>query len=73
LFLDGCGRTDLPGSDPEAMYESLQRLAGLPEGTVVYPGHRYSMPSSATMGSIREQNYVYKPSSKQQWMTMFGR
>ena len=28
LFLDGCGRTDLPGADPDAMYESLtQRLA----------------------------------------------
>ena len=30
LFLDGCGRTDLPGSDPAQMYDSLQRLAGLP-------------------------------------------
>jgi glyoxylase-like metal-dependent hydrolase (beta-lactamase superfamily II) len=73
LFLDGCGRTDLPGSDAEAMYASLQRLAALPDGTVVYPGHRYSIPSSATMASIREQNYVFKPSSKDQWMTMFGR
>ena len=28
LFLEGCGRTDLPGSDPDAMYESLtKRLA----------------------------------------------
>ena len=34
LFLEGCGRTDLPGSDPEAMYESLQRLASLPDTTV---------------------------------------
>jgi hydroxyacylglutathione hydrolase len=72
LFLDGCGRTDLPGSDPEAMYDSLQRLAALPDGTVVFPGHRYSLPSSATMSSIREQNFVFKPSSKQEWMSMFG-
>ena len=72
LFLDGCGRTDLPGSDAEAMYDSLHRLAALPDGTVVFPGHRYSLPSSATMSSIREQNYVFKPSSKQQWMSMFG-
>jgi glyoxylase-like metal-dependent hydrolase (beta-lactamase superfamily II) len=72
LFLEGCGRTDLPGSDAEAMYDSLQALAAQPTGTVVYPGHRYSMPSSATMSSIREQNYVFKPSSKQQWMAMFG-
>jgi glyoxylase-like metal-dependent hydrolase (beta-lactamase superfamily II) len=73
LFLDGCGRTDLPGSDAEAMYDSLQRLAALPDGTVVFPGHRYSLPSSATLESIREQNYVFKPASKDQWMTMFGR
>ncbi|MBD0324140.1 MAG: MBL fold metallo-hydrolase [Aldersonia sp.] len=73
LFLDGCGRTDLPGSDPALMYDSLQGLAKLPEGTVVYPGHRYSVPSSATMASIVEQNYVYKPSSKPQWLSMFGR
>ena len=72
LFLEGCGRTDLPGSDVGQMYESLQRLATLPGGTVVFPGHRYSLPSSGTLDVIREQNYVYKPSSKDQWMTMFG-
>jgi hydroxyacylglutathione hydrolase len=72
LFLDGCGRTDLPGSDPAQMYDSLHRLAQLPDGTVVYPGHRYSAPPSATMASVVEQNYVFKPSSKDQWMSMFA-
>ncbi len=72
LFLEGCGRTDFPGSDPEAMYDSLQTLGAMPEGTVVYPGHRYSAPSSATIDAIRESNYVYKPRSKEQWLTMFG-
>jgi hydroxyacylglutathione hydrolase len=73
LFLDGCGRTDLPGSDAGQMYESLQRLAKLPDDTIVFPGHRYSMPSSATMTAIREQNYVFRPSTRDQWLTMFGR
>ncbi|MCB9382603.1 MAG: MBL fold metallo-hydrolase [Acidimicrobiaceae bacterium] len=72
LFLDGCGRTDFPGSDPEAMYDSLQTLAAMPDGTVVFPGHRYSMPSSATIEAIREHNYVYRPKSKDQWLTMFS-
>lgn len=72
LFLDGCGRTDFPGSDPEAMYDSLQTLAGMPDGTVVFPGHRYSMPSSATIEVIREHNYVYRPKTKDQWLTMFS-
>ena len=72
LFLDGCGRTDFPGSDPAAMYDSLQTLASMPEGTVVFPGHRYSAPSSATIDAIKQQNYVYRPQNKQQWLTMFG-
>ena len=39
LFAGSIGRTDLPLSDPERMAESLERVAGLPEDTVVYPGH----------------------------------
>ena len=72
LFLDGCGRTDLPGSDPEAMYDSLARLAALPDDVVVYPGHRYSVASSGTMAAIKEANYVYKPRTREAWLTMFG-
>lgn len=72
LFLDGCGRTDLPGSDADAMYESLQRLARLPDDTIVYPGHRYSMPSSGSMDAVRASNIVYKPRNKDSWMMMFG-
>jgi glyoxylase-like metal-dependent hydrolase (beta-lactamase superfamily II) len=72
LFLEGCGRTDLPGSDPELMFESLQRLAGLPDDTIVYPGHMYSMPSSGTMAALRTDNYVFKPKTKEAWMQWFG-
>ena len=72
LFLEGCGRTDFPGSDPGAMYDSLQRLARLPEDTIVYPGHRYSVPSSATLDAIKQMNFVYRPSTREQWLAMFG-
>jgi glyoxylase-like metal-dependent hydrolase (beta-lactamase superfamily II) len=73
LFLEGCGRTDLPGSDASEMYDSLQRLAGLPESTVVYPGHRYSVQSAATMGAVKEINMVFKPPTKDAWLSVFGR
>jgi glyoxylase-like metal-dependent hydrolase (beta-lactamase superfamily II) len=73
LFLEGCGRTDLPGSDPDAMYESLQRLASLPDDTVVYPGHRYSVPSTATLAAVKEINMVFKPPTKEAWLAVFGR
>ncbi len=72
LFIDGCGRTDLPGADPGLMYDSLQRLAKLPDDTVVYPGHRYSMPASAPLSSVRSENYVFRPTNRQQWLSMFG-
>jgi len=74
LFLDGCGRTDLPGSDPEQMYESLtQRLTQVPDDTVLFPGHLYSEKPSAPMGEVRQRNVVFRPDSLEQWMMMFGR
>ncbi len=72
LFLEGCGRTDLPGSNPELMYDSLQLLSSLPDDTVVYPGHMYSMPVSGVMSELRNDNYVFKPTSKDAWMQWFG-
>lgn len=74
LFLQGCGRTDLPGSDPAAMYESLTtRLARVPDGTIVYPGHLYAPSPSAPMGEIRQTNVCFQPRSAGEWMAMFGR
>lgn len=59
LFLDGCGRTDLPGSDPTAMAESLRTLHRVDDEVVLYPGHRYSVASCATMGSVKQSNFVF--------------
>lgn len=73
LFLDGCGRTDLPGGDPAALYESLtQRLARVPDSATLYPGHLYSPEPSASMGATRANNYVFRFSSLDQWLAMFG-
>ncbi len=74
LFLDGCGRTDLPGGDPEQLYESLTtRLAQVPDHAVLYPGHLYSEKPSAPMGDVRTRNVVFRPQTAEQWLTMFGR
>jgi glyoxylase-like metal-dependent hydrolase (beta-lactamase superfamily II) len=54
------------------MYESLQRLAALPDDTTLFPGHRYSPPASAKMGEVKDLNFVFKPKTKQQWLQMFG-
>ncbi|MDA8310885.1 MAG: MBL fold metallo-hydrolase [Actinomycetota bacterium] len=73
LFLQGCGRTDLPGGDPEALYDSLtRRLAKVPDDTLVYPGHSYSDEPSATMGETRRTNVVLRPRSAEEWLAVFG-
>ena len=72
LFLEGCGRTDLPGSNPDQMFESLQTLSALPDQTVVYPGHRYSDPSSRSLAEVRQTNYVFKPKTKADWLQWFS-
>ena len=39
LFAGSCGRTDLPGGDSQAMFQSLERLRELPFEGRIYPGH----------------------------------
>ena len=73
LFLEGCGRTDLPGGDPAALYESLtQKLAKVPDSAVLFPGHLYSAEPSATMEDTRRWNFVFTPKTQDQWLAMFG-
>ena len=73
LFLEGCGRTDLPGGDASQLYESLtQKLAKVPDDAVLFPGHLYSAEPSATMGETRRWNYVFRPHSEAEWLAMFG-
>jgi glyoxylase-like metal-dependent hydrolase (beta-lactamase superfamily II) len=73
LFLEGCGRTDLPGGDPAQLYESLtQKLAKVPDDAVLFPGHLYSEEPSASMGDTRRLNFVFKPRTPAEWLAMFG-
>jgi glyoxylase-like metal-dependent hydrolase (beta-lactamase superfamily II) len=73
LFLDGCGRTDLPGGDSAALYESItQKLAVVPDDAVLYPGHLYSAEPNAPMGEVRRSNIAYRVRTRDQWLMMFG-
>jgi glyoxylase-like metal-dependent hydrolase (beta-lactamase superfamily II) len=73
LFLEGCGRTDLPGGDPDQMYESLtQRLARVPDDAVLFPGHLYSAEPSASMGETRRWNPLLAARPRAEWRALFG-
>lgn len=56
LFIQGCGRVDLPNSDPEKMYRSLRKIAGLDDGLLVFPGHNYGPTPSAPLAQEKKQN-----------------
>lgn len=73
LFLEGCGRTDFPGGDPELLYESLtQKLSRVPGDTMLYPGHLYSRAPYATMDEVRERNAVLAPRTPEDWLALFA-
>jgi hydroxyacylglutathione hydrolase len=73
LFLQGCGRTDLPGGDPRQLYLSLtQKLAKVPDTAVLYPGHLYDPRPNAPLGETRRSNMVFKPKTEAEWLAMFG-
>lgn len=57
LFINGCGRCDLPGGNAEEMYYSLtQKLMRLPDDTILFPGHNYGAVPKASLGEQKEQN-----------------
>ena len=73
LFLGSCGRVDLPGSDPEAMYHSLNgTLKRLPDETLLYPGHLYAPEASGTLGEQKLTNPYLRVSSLDQFLTFMG-
>ena len=73
LFIQGCGRVDLPGGDPEEMYRTLtQRLSKLPGDTVLFPGHNYGGAPSGTLTEVRATNQYLQVRSLEDWMRFMG-
>ncbi len=73
LFISGCGRVDLPGSDPEQMFHSLRKLAQLPDHTVLLPGHNYDPVPRATLGETRHRNHYLQIGDLETWRRMMDR
>ena len=72
LFIGACGRTDLPGGDPEQLYLSLtQRLGKLPDETILFPGHNYGGPFS-TIGDEKRGNPFMRFASLGEFLRAMG-
>jgi glyoxylase-like metal-dependent hydrolase (beta-lactamase superfamily II) len=73
LFLGSCGRVDLPGGDPEALYRSLNTtLKKLPDDTLLYPGHLYAPEPSGTLGEQKRTNPFLRVASLEQFLAFMG-
>ena len=74
LFLDGCGRTDLPGR--RRRRDVLQPHAASRRGPrrhrALSRATMYSPEPSATMGETRQRNYVFRLPTIEQWRMMLG-
>jgi glyoxylase-like metal-dependent hydrolase (beta-lactamase superfamily II) len=72
LFVQGCGRVDLPGSNPDDMFASLRKLAALPDSTVLYPGHNYAGDTSSPLGEEKRRNPYLRIPTLERWRELMG-
>ena len=72
LFINGCGRVDLPGSNSEDMYHSMCKLCSLPDHTLLLPGHNYGHVPNATMGETKQMNTYLRIDDIDTWKTIMG-
>jgi len=73
LFVDACGRVDMPGGDPKKMWWSLNHiLRSLDDSTVIYPGHDYGGSPTSTIGQQKQVNPYMRYDSVQQFMRDMG-
>lgn len=70
LFVGRCGRADLPGSNVEHLYESLQRLKTLDASLQVYPGHDYGARPVSTIGDELCENEFLKAPDRESFIRL---
>lgn len=57
LFVGAAGRVDVPGGDFATLIDSLaQKVAILPDDTIVWPGHDYGDTITSTIGREKKEN-----------------
>ena len=69
LLFGQAGRSDLPGGDPGAQYDSLfDVILTLPETTWIHPGHDYENNSPRTLGQEKATNPFLVPRSRDEYI-----
>jgi hydroxyacylglutathione hydrolase len=57
IFIDGCGRCDLPGGDPRIQFKTLYEIISRwPDDTLLFTGHNYGPLTVDTLGAQKKSN-----------------
>jgi hydroxyacylglutathione hydrolase len=74
LFVGSCGRLDLPGSDPNEMYDSIyKKLINLDNDLIIYPGHHYGNTKTSSIGKEKQSNFVFKFHSREEFLRFMNK
>ena len=57
LFINGCGRCDLPGGNVDQMFDTIyNKLMKMSDDTLIYPGHNYADKKSDELKNQKKTN-----------------
>ncbi|MFQ5885319.1 MAG: MBL fold metallo-hydrolase, partial [Thermoplasmata archaeon] len=69
LFINECGRTDLPGGSSEQLWDSLfHKIRILDDDIEVYPGHDYGPLHHDSLGNQKKTNYTLEPRTLEEFI-----
>lgn len=73
LFVGDCGRVDLPGSDVEALWDTLMNvIPSLPGHLEVCPGHDYGPEPTRTLATELEENFTLEKRDLDEFKEFMG-
>lgn len=69
LFINECGRTDLPGGSSEQLWDSLfNKICKLDDDVEIYPGHDYGPLPHDSLGNQKKNNYTLEPRTVEEFV-----
>ena len=68
LFIYGVGNCFFPGSNPEELFYSLQKIKALPDDLIIYPGHNYGITPQSSLKEQKLGNPFLKKDEKEEFV-----
>jgi glyoxylase-like metal-dependent hydrolase (beta-lactamase superfamily II) len=69
VFIEGCGVCDLTGSDPQKMFDSIQKLKKIIHSSAyIFPGHAFGRESGVKFMEVCKINLYFNIEDKQKFV-----